>query len=383
MKIGTKINQTVYSSGNEVLKLCFKYIQHHPLVLLVPKGYEWRVGMHNISIEANGIVCPGGNTWYLGRKEFLVREVGISEMLAKDSTDEISGRGWLEEMLMGVDCSCTKLGVAVLKLTAILITQICSFLEDTEVVCGVLLSASTSGNKMMLVVIKKGENITQELLEEICKKANGVFTQKKYAHLRCSFMVIRTGIYKESSGVIDVTMLGKDVFAEGLNHLHKEVGGEIIGKLKHWVFGGDEEIICRNSWQSYAYVEVNWNDRALEIQLEVILFLPGSWNVGYGIWMLYKYLTCINVSTPSSVQYHITRDTQLKLVAVQVLILTTLHGFPIYRLHGKWCIVVHGWFSLELSTKVDAFSQQVIGCSGTFWPIWALQVMLLLVPSGQ
>ncbi|KAI3871720.1 hypothetical protein MKX03_025099, partial [Papaver bracteatum] len=102
-------------------------------------------------------------------------------------------------------------------------------------------------------------------------------------------------IYKESSGVIDVTMLGKDVFSERLNHWYKEVVGEIIGKLKHWVFGGDEEVICRNSWQPYAYMEVNWNDHSLEIQLEVILSLSGSWNVGYGIWMLYKYLTCIKI----------------------------------------------------------------------------------------
>ncbi|KAI3918955.1 hypothetical protein MKW98_017403 [Papaver atlanticum] len=117
VKMETKSNQTMCSCGCEVLKLCFKYVQHHPLVLLLPKKYEWRVGMHNISIEADGVVCDGlgGNTWYLGRQEFFIRVKGISEMLAKASAGEISGHEWLAEMLMGVNCFCTQLGVTVLK----------------------------------------------------------------------------------------------------------------------------------------------------------------------------------------------------------------------------------------------------------------------------
>ncbi|KAI3910857.1 hypothetical protein MKW98_022544 [Papaver atlanticum] len=87
VKMETKSNQTVCSCGCEVLKLCIKNVQHHPLMLLLPKKYEWRVGMHNISIEADEVVCDGlgGNTWYLGRKEFIIRVDEISEMLAKAS----------------------------------------------------------------------------------------------------------------------------------------------------------------------------------------------------------------------------------------------------------------------------------------------------------
>ncbi|KAI3894831.1 hypothetical protein MKX03_014937 [Papaver bracteatum] len=52
-------------------------------------------------------------------------------------------------MLMGVKNFCTQLGVTILKLT-VMKTQICSFLEDNEVVCGVQLSVITSENKMQL-----------------------------------------------------------------------------------------------------------------------------------------------------------------------------------------------------------------------------------------
>ncbi|KAI3891433.1 hypothetical protein MKX03_020715, partial [Papaver bracteatum] len=87
-------------------------------------------------------------------------------------------------------------------------------------------------------------------------------------------VLFKSGIYKGASGVIDDTVQGKVVFDKGLNHWHKEVVGEIIRQLKHVVFGGDKEVKCRNSWQSYDYVEVNMNDRAMKMQLEVILFLP-------------------------------------------------------------------------------------------------------------
>ncbi|KAI3894830.1 hypothetical protein MKX03_014936, partial [Papaver bracteatum] len=55
--------------------------------------YEWRVGMHNVSIKADGVVCDGlgGNTWYSGRKEFFIRVEGIGEMIAKASAGEVSG----------------------------------------------------------------------------------------------------------------------------------------------------------------------------------------------------------------------------------------------------------------------------------------------------
>ncbi|KAI3851526.1 hypothetical protein MKW98_000701 [Papaver atlanticum] len=101
----------------------------------------------------------------------------------------------------------------------------------------------------MLVVFKSGEIITQELREELSKKATGVFTRQKNAHLRCFFMVIQIAIYKGASGVIDGTVLGKVVFDKGLNHWHKEVVGAIEGQLKHGVFGGAKEVICR--MQSY------------------------------------------------------------------------------------------------------------------------------------
>ncbi|KAI3889008.1 hypothetical protein MKW92_031884, partial [Papaver armeniacum] len=130
-------------------------------------------------------------------------------------------------------------------------------------------------------------------------------------------VVFKSDIYKGASGVTDRTVLGKDVFDKRLNHWHKEVVGEIIEQLKHGVFSGDKEFICRNSWKSCDNVEVNRNNRALEMQLEVILSFTSSWNVGYGSWMLYKYSTCIKVSTQHSIQYHITRDTLLKLVVVQ------------------------------------------------------------------
>lgn len=161
-------------------------------------------------------------------------------------------------------------------------------------------------------------------------------------------------------------------------------------------------------------VEVNRNDRALEMQLEVILSLPSSWNVGHGSWLLNKDSTLIIVSTPYSVKHHITRDTLLRLVAVQVLLFSTLHGSPVYRLHRKGYISLLGCFWPELFTKIAASPQLIIihhleqlviakdllfswvlsqSVTVTFlklfmvamgpWPTLALQVMLLLVPTGQ
>lgn len=60
--------------------------------------------------------------------ERYARRKEIKGMLAKACAGEISGHEWLEEMLMGVGCSRTQLRVAVLKLTVILIIQICSLL---------------------------------------------------------------------------------------------------------------------------------------------------------------------------------------------------------------------------------------------------------------
>ncbi|KAI3950429.1 hypothetical protein MKW92_007465, partial [Papaver armeniacum] len=172
-------------------------------------------------------------------------------------------------------------------------------------------------------------------------------------------MGIQIDVYKEASGVIDDTVHGKEVFDEGLNHWHKEFVGEIIGQLKHRDFGGDKEVICKNWRQSYDKVQVNRNDRALEMQLEVILSLPGSCIVGYGSWMLCNYTTYIKVSTPCSVQYHIARDTLLKLVVVHVLIFTILHGFPVHRLYSKGCMVVLGWFWPELFFKLVVSPQLI------------------------
>lgn len=62
----------------------------------------------------------------------------------------------------------------------------------------------------IFVVFKSYESITQELLEEISKKATGVFTQQKNIHMTCPFMGIQTCIYKEASGVFDDTVHGKD-----------------------------------------------------------------------------------------------------------------------------------------------------------------------------
>lgn len=76
-------------------------------------------------------------------------------------------------------------------------------------------------------------------------------------------------------------------------------------------------------------------------------------------WMLYNYPTHIKVSTPGSFQYHITRDTLLKLVVVQVLLFTTLHGFPVYRLYSKRCMVVLGWFWPELFIKLVVSPQLI------------------------
>ncbi|KAI3949397.1 hypothetical protein MKW98_023334, partial [Papaver atlanticum] len=86
------------------------------------------------------------NRGYRGM-ECYERRREIKGMLAKASAGAISGHEWLEEMLMRVNCSCTLLGVAVLKLI-VMITQICSLLEDNGVVCGVLLSVSRSENKI-------------------------------------------------------------------------------------------------------------------------------------------------------------------------------------------------------------------------------------------
>ncbi|KAI3830717.1 hypothetical protein MKX03_017298 [Papaver bracteatum] len=119
----------------------------------------------------------------------------------------------------------------------------------------------------------------------------------------CCIGLFKSINYKGAIGVIDGTVQGKAVFDKGLNHWHKEVVSEIVGQLKHEVFGGDKEVMCRNSWQSYDYVEVNNNDRALEMQFEVILFLPGSWNIGYGSGMLYKYSKTFN-SMSSPISHH-------------------------------------------------------------------------------
>ncbi|KAI3871719.1 hypothetical protein MKX03_025098, partial [Papaver bracteatum] len=72
---------------------------------------------------------------WLKRVECYERIRESKGMLTKASAGEISGHERSKEMLMRVDCSYTHLGVAVLKLTAILITQICRFLEGTKVVC--------------------------------------------------------------------------------------------------------------------------------------------------------------------------------------------------------------------------------------------------------
>ncbi|KAI3841549.1 hypothetical protein MKX03_023863 [Papaver bracteatum] len=195
-------------------------------------------------------------------------------------------------------------------------------------------------------------------------------------------VLFKSGIYKGAIGVIHGTVQGKAVFDKGLNHWHKEVVGEIIGQLNHVVCGGDKEVKCRISWQSYDYVEVNKNDRALKMQLEVILFLSGSWNVGYGRWMMYKYSTNIKVSIPCSVQCHITRDTSLKIVVVHVLLFTIFHGFPVYRLHSEGCIVSLDGYRQSYSPKWLLLLNKLLAAIES-WKILALQVMLLLVPYRQ
>lgn len=98
------------------------------------------IGFLTLVITQQHLLCDGRvfSLWLdqrpTRRVELHERKVDFKEMLANDSVGEIGKHEWLDEMLMGVNFSCTQLEVTVLKLT-VTATQICNPLESSGVVC--------------------------------------------------------------------------------------------------------------------------------------------------------------------------------------------------------------------------------------------------------